>query len=41
MISKMGCTYLGFLFPSLVHFAQTKPHVIACLNGVALGEHPK
>jgi hypothetical protein len=41
MTSKMGYTYLGFGFPSLVYFAQTKPHVIVGLNGVAMGEHPK
>jgi hypothetical protein len=39
--SKMGYTYLGFGSPSLVYFAQTKPHVIVGLSGVALGGHPK
>jgi hypothetical protein len=31
MTSKVGYTYLGFWFPSLVYFAQTKPHVIVDL----------
>jgi hypothetical protein len=41
MTSKMGCTCLGFEILSLMYFAQTNPHVIVGLNGVALGGHPE